>query len=209
MNALSSLLDRPEYVHTAINHFPLIGLLVAILTLVIGLVSRSRAVAMTGMGLVCVLSLSIWPVYAFGEQGFDRVLSMSDEKGEAFLKYHAELAHRWVFLYYVSAGVAALGLGLGWKKPRTLVPLGIASVLAAGASLAAGILIAQAGGEIRHREFRIGPPPAIKDEHARYRTYPQGPEPALKRSLQAAEINPSRAEKKTQTLPGATRISAA
>ena len=165
MEKLSSLLDRPEYVHAAINHFPLIGLLVALLTLVIGLIARSRPVQLTGLALVCALALSVWPVFYFGEAGFDRVLSMGDEAGEAFLKYHAELAHHWVFLYYVTAAVAALGLVLAWKKPKFQVPAVVAALLLGLASLGAGIVIAQAGGEVRHREFRSGPPPAAHHEH--------------------------------------------
>ena len=90
MESSSSLLNRPEYIHVAINHFPLIGLFVAMLALLAGLLFRARAVTLTGLALVCLLALSIWPVYAYGEAGYDRVLSMSDEPGEAFLKYHAE-----------------------------------------------------------------------------------------------------------------------
>ena len=165
MDELSSLLNRPEYVHAAINHFPLIGLLVAMLALVTGLIARQRAVTLTGLALVCIMALSIWPVFSFGEAGFDRVLSMSDEAGEAFLKYHAMLAHRWVFLYWVTAGLAALSFVVGWKKPRLLVPGSLLSVAAGIASLIAGIIIAQAGGEVRHKEFRDGPPPKVPEEH--------------------------------------------
>jgi hypothetical protein len=151
----------------AINHLPLVGLFVAMLGLLVGLVVRSRSVMLTGLGLVCLLALSIWPVYSYGEAGYDRVLSMADEPGDAFLKYHAELAHRWAFLYYLTAAAAAAGLGLAWKRPGTLVPIGIFVLLLCLASLAAGATIAHAGGEIRHREFRSGPPPAVQHEHDR------------------------------------------
>jgi hypothetical protein len=164
MQQISSLFDRPEYIHAAINHFPLVGLLVAMLALATGLVTRSRPVMLTGLGLVAVMALSIWPVYAYGEAGFDRVLSMSDEAGEGFLKYHAALAHRWAFLYFVTAGMAALGLGLSWKWQRLLVPAAIASLILSIASLSAGLAIAHAGGQVRHREFRSGPPPAVQPE---------------------------------------------
>lgn len=164
MEKLHSLLNRPEYVHAALNHFPLIGLLVALLCLAAGLVTRSRPILFTGLGLVFVMALSVWPVYSFGEAGFDRVLSMSDEAGEGFLKYHAHLAHRWVFLYYCTAGLAGLGLALSWKWPRVLVPSAVLTLALAIASVSAGIAIAQAGGEVRHREFRSGPPPKIPDE---------------------------------------------
>ena len=159
MESLTSLLNRPEYVHAAINHFPLIGLFVATLASAAALVMRNRGATVIGLGLLVLLSLSVWPVFHFGEAGYDRVLSMADEPGQAFLRRHEDLADRWVFLYYVTAGVGALGLGLAWKWPRLLTPFAVASLVLAAASLVAGILIAQAGGEIRHREFRFGPPP--------------------------------------------------
>jgi hypothetical protein len=162
MGRLSSLLNQPEYVHTAINHFPLIGLMVALMALAVGLITRNRPVLLTGLGLVAATAISIWPVYSYGEAGFDRVLSMSDEAGEAFLKYHAELAYHWAFLYYLTAAAAAVGLGLCRKWPRALIPAGLAALVLGLASLSAGVAIARAGGEVRHREFRSGPPPASR-----------------------------------------------
>jgi len=165
MERFSSLLNQPEYVHATINHFPLVGLLVALLALAIGLITRCRPLMLNGLGLVTALALSIWPVYYYGDAGFDRVLSMADDPGQAFLKYHADLAHHWAFLYYITAAVAALGFGLSWKWPRALVPAAVVALLLGIASLGAGIIIARAGGEIRHREFRSGPPPAAQQEH--------------------------------------------
>ncbi len=159
MQGLSSLLNRPEYVHAATNHFPLVGLFVAMLVLVIALVARNRGATYIGLGLVALLALSVWPVYHYGQAGYDRVLSMTDEAGAAFLDHHKELGERWVFLYFVTAGVAALGLLLGFKWPRLLPWFCSATLLLGLGSLAAGVVIAQAGGEIRHREFRNGPPP--------------------------------------------------
>jgi len=161
---MANLLKQPEYIHVALNHLPLVGLFVAMLALVAALVVRQRAAILIGLALVALLAISVLPVYHYGEEGYDRVLSMSDDAGQAFLKYHEELAERWVFLYYVTAGVAALGLALTWKWPRLLTPFAIASVLLAAASLTAGLFIAQAGGEVRHREFRFRPPPAVHDE---------------------------------------------
>jgi hypothetical protein len=160
---LSRILNQPEYVHAAINHLPLIGLLVAMLGLIAALIARSRAATFITLALVGLTALSVWPVYHYGEQGYDRVLSMSDDAGQAYLKHHAELAERWVILYYVTAGLAALTCGLSWKWPKLLLPGSVLCLLVAIASLAMGISIAQAGGEVRHREFRFGPPPVIKE----------------------------------------------
>ena len=164
MQQLSSLLNRPEYIHAAINHFPLIGMFVAMIALLLSIIARARLGTVLALGLLAVLALTIWPVTYFGEAGYDRVLSMSDDPGQAFLKYHQHLADRWVWLYYVTAGVAALGVGLNWKWPKTLLPVSILSLVLAAASLTAGIYIAHAGGEIRHREFRTEPPPNVPAE---------------------------------------------
>ena len=153
------MLDQPEYIHVVTNHLPLIGLPVGMLALIAGLVTRNRTATLIGLALVGLLALSAWPVYHYGEEGYDRVLSMSDDAGQKFLVSHKALAERWVFLYFVTAGVAALGFMLAWKWPRTLVISSILALVLAGASLAAGVAIAKAGGAVRHREFRNGPPP--------------------------------------------------
>jgi hypothetical protein len=165
--AVQRLLNQPEYIHTVINHFPLVGLLVALMALSVALIARSRPTILLGLGLVLLFSLSVWPVYHFGEEGYDRVLSMADEPGQAFLRYHEHLAERWVFLFYVTGGLAALGLVMGWRFPRTQVPFSMAALVFGLASLAAGIVIARAGGEVRHREFRSAPPPEMPIEQER------------------------------------------
>ena len=153
------MLDQPEYVHAVINHFPLVGLLVAMLALLAALVIRNRNATLLGLALVALLALSAWPVAEYGEDAYDRVLSMSDEAGGKYLAQHRELASRWLFLYYVTAGVAGLGFALAWKCPRTLVFSSILALVLAAGSLGAGIVIAKAGGCIRHREFRTSLPP--------------------------------------------------
>ena len=161
---MNTLLKQPEYIHTALNHFPLIGVFVALALLATALVMRHGVMTRTGLVFVCLLALSVYPVYAFGESGYDRVLSMADEPGAGFLKYHAAMAHRWVFLYYATAAAAAAALAISWKWPKVIPIAGVITLLLGVASLVAGIQIAEAGGKIRHREFRTGPPPVIQEE---------------------------------------------
>jgi hypothetical protein len=158
---IASLLDRPEYVHAAINHFPLVGLFVATLGLAGALALKNRPAIFVALGLSGVMAFSACIVSYFGEEGYDRVLSMADDPGQAYLRYHQLLANRWVFLFYICAGFAALGIGLGWKWPRLINVFGLLTILLAFGSLLAGIFIAHSGGEIRHREFRSGPPPDV------------------------------------------------
>jgi hypothetical protein len=155
----ADVVDQPEYVHVVINHFPLVGLVVAMLALIAALATRDRTAILIGLALVGALALSAWPVYCFGQAGYDRVLSMADGPGGKYLAYHQQLAERWVFLYFITAGVAGSGCLLAWKWPRTLVISSVLALLLSAASLASGIIIAKAGGAIRHREFRSGPAP--------------------------------------------------
>ena len=41
-------------------------------------------------------SLSAWPVYEFGQQAYDRVLSMTDEDGERWLDEHEARAEKFI-----------------------------------------------------------------------------------------------------------------
>jgi hypothetical protein len=156
-------LQQPEYVHVLLNHLPVTGLFVALLGLLAALVARNRAARFIALGLVGLFSLSAWPVSEYGEQGYDRVLSMSDEAGSAYLARHRELADHWVFLFYVTAGAAAVAIVVGVKWPRFFAVAGSAVAVLAAASLLAGAVIADFGGKIRHREFRLGPPPETHD----------------------------------------------
>src|SRR5207237_9380237 len=84
---------QPEYIHVLLNPLPVYGLLVGLIGLVLALILKSRRAQIATLTLVLISSASAWPVYEFGEQGYDRVLSMTDEAGEAWLdenRYRAE-----------------------------------------------------------------------------------------------------------------------
>src|SRR5205814_2436499 len=83
--ALVRDLQQPEYIHVLLNPLPVYGLLVGWVGLIIGLVLRSRPAQIATLSLVLLSSISAWPVYEFVEQGYDRVLSMSDESVVAWL----------------------------------------------------------------------------------------------------------------------------
>lgn len=159
-------LKQPEYVHVLINHLPLTGLFAAILALIGSLIIRSRSAVFLGMVLVGLFALSAWPVYFYGEKGYDRVYAMTGDEGDAYLKRHRELAERWVWLYYVTAAVAAVGIAASCKWPRVQSPAALVLVLLALGSLVAGGVIADYGGRIRHPEFRNGPPPPRSNQSA-------------------------------------------
>jgi hypothetical protein len=155
-------LERPEFVHVLLNHFPITGLFIAVLFLGAAVLLNNRTAIFLGLGMTILTALSAWPVHWSGESAFDRVLSMSDEAGGAWLKHHAQLADEWIWIYYVTAAVGVGAMVAGWKRPALLRRASLAVLVVALASLAAGAVIADCGGKIRHREFRFSPPPAEK-----------------------------------------------
>jgi hypothetical protein len=159
MNGFSRALQQPEYVHTLINPLPVYGLGIGLVALIIAIFLRNRSAHVTALSVIFLAAASAWPVKYYGEEAYDRVLSMSDETGSAWLAAHEDRADKFIWSFYLLAVVAAAAIVVPRKFPKTAIPLIISTLLLSVASLAAGGYIASAGGKIRHREFRTGPPP--------------------------------------------------
>ena len=167
IGALLRDLRQPEYIHVLLNPLPVYGLLVGWVGLVIGLALRSRRAQIATLSLVLLSSISAWPVYEFGEQGYDRVLSMTDEAGEAWLDEHMHRAENLIWVFYALAALSAFAIAAPIKWPKSSAPLAVAVILLGAVTLGSGVYIAYAGGRVRHREFRNEPPPPKRseDEH--------------------------------------------
>ena len=165
IGALLRDLRQPEYIHVLLNPLPVYGLLVGWVGLVIGLALRSRRAQIATLTLVLLSSISAWPVYEFGEQGYDRVLSMTDEDGEAWLDEHMHRAQDLIWVFYVLAALSAFAIAAPIKWPKSSVPLAVGVILLGAVTLGSGAYIAYAGGRVRHREFRNEPPPPKRSEH--------------------------------------------
>jgi hypothetical protein len=157
-------LRQPEYVHVLLNPLPVYGLLISWIALIAALISKSRRAHIVTLILVFITSISAWPVYEFGKEGYDRVLTMTDDDGHAWLDEHEERAEKFIYIFYGLAvlSVAAIVVPLRW--PKSSVPLAVAVVLLGAIALGFACNIAYAGGKIRHREFRNEPAPPIKSQ---------------------------------------------
>jgi glucan phosphoethanolaminetransferase (alkaline phosphatase superfamily) len=157
-------LQQPEYIHVLLNPLPVYGLLVGLIGLVIALILKSRRAQIATLTLVLISSASAWPVYEFGQQGYDRVLSMADEAGQAWLDEHRKRGEDLIWLFYVLVALSAIAIATPIKWPKSSVPLAVAVILLGAVILGSGAYIAYAGGRVRHREFRNEPPPLKKSE---------------------------------------------
>ena len=152
-------LSRSEYLHVLLNPLPVYGLAVGVMILVVALALRNRAATVTALAVVALTALSAWPTYSLGQQAYERVNTTVDPSGQEWLDAHRHRAEKLIWTFYVLAAVAAAGIALPRRWPRTAIPLAVLTLLGASGVLAAGGWIAYAGGKVRHIEFRRGLPP--------------------------------------------------
>ena len=166
IDAILRDLRQPEYIHVLINPLPVYGLAMGLLGLIVAFFLKSRRAQIVTLIIILVSAASAWPVYEFGEQAYNRVLTMADESGQAWLDEHKDRGEDLIWLFYTLAILSAIALLAPRMWPRSAGPLVIAAILLGAATLGAGGYIAYAGGKIRHREFRNVPPPAKKPDEA-------------------------------------------
>ena len=164
IDAILRDLRQPEYIHVLINPLPVYGLAMGLLGLIVAFFLKSRRAQIVTLIIVLVSAASAFPVYEFGEQAYDRVVSMADEPGRAWLDEHQDRAEDLIWFFYGLALLSAVALVAPRKWPRSATPLVVAVILLGVTTLGIGGYIAYAGGKIRHREFRNVPPPPRKSE---------------------------------------------
>ena len=158
IEALLRDLRQPEYIHVLLNPVPVYGLAAGLIGLLVAICQRSRAATIAALVVVLVSAVAAWPVYQYGEQAYDRVLSIADDDGRAWLAAHKQRAEDLIWFFYALALLSAVALIVPIRWPRLSLWFAIV-VLALGAiSLGVGGYISYAGGRIRHREFRNEPP---------------------------------------------------
>jgi hypothetical protein len=148
------LLKKPEYIHVLLNHLPIYGTILGALALAISLVLRSRAAQITALILTLIAGASAYPVFVTGQRAYKTIRGTSDDAGAEWLDEHMDRAEKAIGAFYFLAVLALAGLLMPVKWPKTGAPL--TAVTLAVAVLCAGIAIyiAQAGGQVRHPEFR-------------------------------------------------------
>ena len=152
-------LRQPEYIHVLLNPLPVYGLAVGLTGLLVAICLRSRGATVVALVVVVISAAAAWPVYEYGEQGYDRVLAMADDDGQAWLASHKERAEDLIWFFYALAILTAIALIAPVKWPALSIWLSLAVLVLGAITLGSGGYIAYAGGRIRHREFRNELPP--------------------------------------------------
>jgi len=152
-------LFTPAHLHLAINHVPIIGLAVACLSVFLGIVFHSRGALASGLVavLLCVGTLPV--IMETGEAARESFVDGTidpgmDATGNAAFKEHAHRAAATAPVIYAVGILALLALLFLIKFPRQAAWIGWAVLLGSAIGIGLSVWTAEAGGRIRHTEFR-------------------------------------------------------
>ncbi len=162
--SLRQATEDPLYGHVLLNHLPEMGLGLAVVVLVAGLVLHSRKVRGVGLFLVLVTSASAWPVLRTGQEGYNKIYYSLEREDRAWLDAHMEEAEKWIWGFLVLAGLALAGLLVPIKWPRAELFLVLGVLIAGFGMVLISGYISYLGGRVRHVEFRDARPPAVHHE---------------------------------------------
>ena len=151
------------HLHVLLNHIPLIGTFAGAIALGIALLLRSRAACIPALVVIAICAASAFAVNSTGQNAYKDIRGITDDAGTDWLDQHMERAERYAPVFYGLASLAVIALLAPRKWPKSAFPLaGLTLIAALGTGGLAG-WIAQAGGQVRHPEFREGAPPAKPD----------------------------------------------
>jgi len=161
------LLRKPEYLHVVLNHLPIYGTILGSLGLAISLILRSRAAQITALIITLLAGASAYPVLVTGQRAYKAIRGMADDSGAEALDEHMDRAEKTIGAFYVLTVLALAGLLVPIKWPKTSFPLAALTLAVALICSGLAVYIAQAGGQVRHPEFRPSetPTPGPQSDH--------------------------------------------
>lgn len=150
-------LTEPEYWHVLIHPFPILGMAIGAALLLFAHVVNSRGARTAGLTLIVLASLGAFATVKIGQKAYDRVYNGLESESQQWLDVHMERAENSQWAFYLTGLLAlvlvAAGRGKKWERAATLTTMSGALICSA-----LGGRIAHAGGQVRHSEFRHGPP---------------------------------------------------
>ena len=152
-------LFTPAHLHLAINHVPIIGLSVACLPHLIGILFHSRGALASGLLAVILCAATMPAIMETGEAAQESFADGSiepgmDVAGKTAFREHSHRAKATAPVVYAAGILALVALLSLISFPRQAAWISWAVILGSVLSIALSIWTAEAGGRIRHPEFR-------------------------------------------------------
>jgi uncharacterized membrane protein len=141
------------HLHMVVNHFPIIGTILAIGILIAGLFTKNNGIKNTSYFLFILAA--IFGALSMGTgEGAEELVKDLPDVGWKIIHEHEEIAEKLALLLYVLGLLSVVALYLNFKKNAkekmvSFIILGVALV-----SLVVVQKVGTSGGEIRHTEIR-------------------------------------------------------
>lgn len=146
---------NPAHLHLAINHLPVVGLLLALGVLICGRCIKNEATMRVGFWLFIASALFAIPAYVSGEPAEDMVEKLPGI-AKAYIERHESAAAASLAATLLVGAIAASVLFQA-RNGRTLNPAGVFIVMLTALLAFGGMAYAaKLGGEIHHQEIRSG-----------------------------------------------------
>ena len=152
-------LKHPEYIHVLLNPIPIYVLPTGLVILLIALLRKKRDLQVAALWILAFVGITAWPTWYFGHQAYGHLMESLTDEAKKWADVHVNRADRLVYALYLTGFLAIMAIFLSSKHAKLATRLSVAALLAGVVALGVSGWIARAGGQIRHSEFRIGPPP--------------------------------------------------
>lgn len=150
--------NSPEHWHVILNHIPILGLGFGLLPLVWGLIKKDNTSLRWGLIFVLMSSVLTPIIMETGESSEDRLPKIPgvlwDEPSKQQFEIHEERAETSAKFLYGLCGLSAIALTLSFFKKKAAFIFALLACILGIVSLALTAWTGEAGGKIRHPEFR-------------------------------------------------------
>ena len=142
-----------SHIHLLLNHFPILGTLIATVILLWGIFQKNHAIKMLAAAVLVAMALIAIPVYLTGEPAEEKIEHLPDFV-ESLVELHEDAALVALIIMELTGAVALgaffLGIRRGIASNSGFMWVAVLSVVSCIAMARVGYL----GGQIRHTELR-------------------------------------------------------
>lgn len=150
------------HLHLLVNHFPLLGTLIATGILIAGILVRNNVVKNCAYFLFIISAICAIIAMNTGE-GAEELVEDLPNIGHQIIHEHEEIAEKFAILMYILGGFSVLGLVANYKKHPKFKVLAIIIATLGLITFVIGTKVGTTGGEIRHTEIRSNSTPDQSD----------------------------------------------
>lgn len=141
------------HLHMVVNHFPIIGIIIGVIVLGVGILSKSVISKRIGGLILIGSSLFTFPSFETGE-GAEEIVEHIQGVSENLIEKHEEFAEQFMGFVWGIILIGILALLSEWKMKRFTNWLYITLFVIASFSVYFAKQVGTSGGEIRHSEIR-------------------------------------------------------